>query len=164
MPPSVAETTKMRASGSAVGRQSYRHLAHFHLQNRSFDHNFAGQLHASGLQIHFINCIFCETTQTAMKVLGRSLEEKLTNEGKNGVSDIAMVPRHGIFLNSTPETVTHNQIISFPQLIHKWHQMKQIVAVIGVGHYDIFSFGFCKASSQCTAISFIFNINNMCAL
>src|SRR5271157_6355183 len=126
MPPSVAETTKMRASGSAVGRQSYRHLAHFHLQNRSFDHNFAGQFHAGGLQIHFINCIFCETTQTAMKVLGRGLEEKLTNEGKNRVSDIAMVPRHGSLFYSSLEPIAHYQVVALSKFLNKRQEITEI--------------------------------------
>ena len=64
-----------------------------------------------------------------------------------------MQRRHGTRQNSALETVTHDQVITFAQLIYEFVQVREVVAVIGVPHENEASPGGGDSSAQGTSIA-----------
>lgn len=153
MPPAIPEAAQMRRTGTAIRRQRRGHLRHFQMHQRGLHHHLAGILHTGRLQIQLLNAFLIITAQAAVEIADIAGIKQTADKRQHRVADIAVQRRHGPFRNTTLETVAHHQLIAFPQLLQKRHQVQKIIAVICIAHDHIFSIGCITAADQRSSVA-----------
>ena len=66
-----------------------------------------------------------------------------------------MQRRQGSLFDASFETVAHNQIVTFTELFHKWHQIKEIIGVVGISHDYIFAERSITTAYKSSSITFL---------
>ncbi len=91
-------------------------------------------------------------------------EKQPGNEREHRVPQILVQRRHSPRLNSALKTISHHQIIAFPELLHKRHQMQEIITVVCISHNYIFAKGAVAAAYQGRAVPFFLHFHDSCAV
>src|ERR1043166_5808228 len=71
-----------------------------------------------------------------MKISRRALEQKPADESQYRIAEILVQRRHCVRLDTAAKAIAHDQIVAFAQFLNKWHQVDEVVRIVGVAHDD----------------------------
>src|SRR5262245_49997687 len=114
MAPSIAPGPEMRRPTATVRRERGRHLGDAKFVERRFYHHLGGKLHARGAQIQIQNRLAIESAQAAMKISNPAAEKQPPDTREQWITEIFVERRHCTRLDTSPETVSHDEIVSLP--------------------------------------------------
>jgi len=164
MPPAIVPTAQMRSSPRPGRRKSGRNFAGGHFEQRRLHHHFAGELHAGGAQAHLLVSRPGERAQAAMKVMAVRFEEKAPNRSEQRVAEILVQCGHCARLNAALEPIAHYQPVTCPQLLQEDGDLSEVVAAVGVAHYDVLGTRGGDATHQRAPVPFSFDDHNTRAI
>src|SRR5437879_3175034 len=152
----------MRFSCPAIARQCGRNFGNLQIVKRSFDHHLAGELHSHGPQIKSFDRGLPKAAQAAMEIAAWTAKEQPASRRQYRIAKILMQQRHGIWLDTALESISHDQIVAIAQLSYERPEVRKVIAVIGVADNDVFAARGRDATANCTAIAFGLNRNYSC--
>src|SRR5207248_2398766 len=117
MAPTVAPGPEVRRARAPVGAERHRDLGDPQPLQRRFDHHLARELHARRTKAQPLERVLAETAKAAMHVAHGRVKEDPADEGKRWVADPAMRPDHRALLDATCETVAHDEVATFAELV-----------------------------------------------
>jgi len=95
-----------------------------------------------------------------VKIATGTLEKESPDPGQDGITQVSMEWRHGIGRNPSLKPISHDQIVSSPQLFDKWAQVRKVVAVVGVTHDDVLATRRFNAAHKRASITFLGHMNH----
>src|SRR5205814_4053846 len=109
----------MRRSTAAIERKCCWDFSDAQAVQRCLHNCFTGKLHPGGSQIETLNRGLTEAAQAAVKIAAGRLEKETYDSGQHRIANIAMEWRHGIWLDASFETISHDQVVPGPQILQK---------------------------------------------
>ncbi len=89
-----------------------------------------------------------------MGVVDLRSEEDIEKSGEQGVSDIAVLPRHGARFDPALEPRAHAKVSAVDERAHHVHSFAEVIGAVGVAHDQIAAPGPLEAAAQGRAIAF----------
>src|SRR6266571_681379 len=119
MAPPIPPTPKVRRPGPAGGSQGGGYLCDAHLLQARLDDHLASELHARRLKIQSAHGLSTKPAKAAIHIANWAPEEQPFQPRQNRRAEVAMQPGHGPRFDAPEEAVAHDQVVAFPQLLHK---------------------------------------------
>ena len=134
MAPPVAPASQVWRPVAAGGRERSRNFDNLHPEQRRLHDHLAGELHASGLQVHAAVGLHAEAAQAAVEVSAMRVKEEPSQKTQHWVAKIPVQKRHGAFLNASAKPVAHHEVSAGAQLLQEFGNVAKVVTRICVAH------------------------------
>ena len=98
-----------------------------------------------------------------MEVLSGAFKKDSADQGKHGVADPAVFPRHGAWHNrpaASGHSAAHDEIVAIAEFFDKRADLGEVVAIIGVAHDHPASVGGFDSVAQGVAVAFLGDANH----
>src|SRR5437762_1789489 len=98
-----------------------------------------------------------------MEVADAGGEKQSADETQHGISEKSMQKRHGTGSDPTPKAVTYDQSVACAQTVDERVEPREIVAVVGVPHYNESPVRHPDSCQKRAAISLLCDAHDACA-
>ena len=137
MTPAVAPCAKVRGAAAAVFLERGRDLNHALAEQGGFDDHLAGELHAGSAEIEAFVGVDGEGADAAVEVADGRAEEPAAEEAEHGVAEIPVQRWHRAGAYASAEAIAHDEFGAVAELGEEARSVREVVAVVGVGHQNV---------------------------
>ncbi len=90
-----------------------------------------------------------------MKIAHLAPDKEATYGGEHRVAQVLIHRRHGVGAYLSGKAIADDKVISRPELLHKWVQRAEVVAIVRVSHDDVPASRCCYSTTDSAAVSFL---------
>jgi hypothetical protein len=118
------------------------------------DDHLKGKLHPATLQLQFLDRFSSKAAEATIKIATFLAGKKQAPDpGQKGITEVSVQSWHRVRCDSTPETVSYDQIVTLAKFFNKGKQGRKIVTLVRVSHDHIFSVRRVDSCRQSRAIA-----------
>src|SRR6185312_10889068 len=153
MTPAIAPGAEVRRAAAPVLLEGRRNLDHTLAEQGRLDDHLAGELHASRPEVKSLVGVDREGADAAVEVADRRAEEPAAEEAEHWVAEILVQRRHGTGADAAAKAVAHDDLGAIAELGEETRSVREVIAVVGIGHQYVFAARGEDAGVECRAVA-----------